>query len=204
MASCSVLFQAAVSRPRLRALAPRRRGLPSRSSYQSERRLWDRCPDATALSSTPSGSRDWTAVSPNSLAHAYGFGVSCSPPLRSPSQEGARSSGSPMVQSLAYPPPGGSFGSRMIQPFPLARLSAAWESYLQRQLFSQSLSLVSRRKKAWPDRGWFSQSLLLAYPPQEGVAGPRVVLISRSPIHRRRPCPQVVRLSSFTDPAAAR
>ena len=128
MASRSVPFQAAVFQPRLQALAPRRRGLPSRSGYQSDRRLWDRCPDAAALSSPPSGSRDWTAVGPNSLAHAYGLGVSCSPPLSSTSQEGGRLNGSPMVHSLAYPPPGGRFGSRVIQPFPLARPSAAWES----------------------------------------------------------------------------
>ena len=134
-----------------------------RARAQSERRLWDRCPDAAALSSPPSGSRDWTVVGPNSLAHAYGFGVSCSLPLRSPSQEGGRSSGSPIVQSLAYPPPGGRFGSWVIQPLPLARLSAARESYLQRRWSSQSLSLVFRRRKAWPDRRWSSQSFSLVF-----------------------------------------
>ena len=158
MASRSVPFQAAVSQPRLRALAPRRRGLTSHSAFQLERRLWDRCSDATALSSPTSGSRDWTVVGPISLAHAYGFGVSCSPPLRTPSQEGGRSSGSPMVQSLTYPPPGGRLGSRVIQSFPLARLSAAWESYLQRRWSSQSLSLFFHRRKACAeDRGWSSQ-----------------------------------------------
>ena len=85
---------------------PRRRSLPSHSGHQSEHPPWDRWPDATALSSRPPGSRDWTAAGPISLAHAYGFWV-CSPRLRSPSQDGGRSSGSPMVQLLAYRPPGG-------------------------------------------------------------------------------------------------
>ena len=122
MASPSVPFQAAVSQPRLRALVPRLRSLPSRSGYQSERHLWDRRPDATALSSPPSVSRDWTTVGPISHVHAYGFGASCRPPLRSPSQAGGRSSGSPMVDSLAHP---------------------AQEGVSDRGLSSQPLSLVS-------------------------------------------------------------
>ena len=96
---------------------PRRRNLPSHSCHQSEHPPWDRCPDAIALSSSPPGNRDWAAVGPISLAHAYGFRVSCSPRLRSPSQKVGRSSGSPMVQLLAYRPPGGRSGSRVIQPF---------------------------------------------------------------------------------------
>ena len=53
-----------------------------------------------------------------------------------------------MVQLLTYPPPGGRFGSRVIQSFPLAPLSAAWESYLQRRWSSQYLSLFFHRRKA--------------------------------------------------------
>ena len=43
---------------------PCRRSLPSRLGHLSERLPWDRCPDATAPSSPPSGSRDWTVVGP--------------------------------------------------------------------------------------------------------------------------------------------
>ena len=102
--------------------------------------------------------RLWSNFSRPRVPFRVSFGVSCSPPLRTPSQEGGRSSGSPMVQSLTYPPPGVRFESRVIQSFPLAPLSAAWESYLQRRWSSQSLSLFFHRRKACAeDRGWSSE-----------------------------------------------